>query len=188
MQVFQDAANLLHDRICDPEIELCDSIRDMAEENTPEQEKAALYWGLMALVLWFCSGQVGALGGGGLTTWTLSSIGWNLLFIYNSLAWTPNFIFWLLHMIKKDSESFTYYFVLFSNLTLLGPIFIWWLTLALAIISWIIGGLGNLVWSIVYLIEIFVVYVIGAYFMHAYIGGVRALYKGDKDTLQSWVG
>jgi len=85
-------------------------------------------------------------------------------------------------MLNKENETFSYYFVTFSNLTMLGPIMIWWVTLALAMIGWIIGGLNNAIWAIIYFLEILIVYVVGSYFMWAFIPGVRALYTGDKDT------
>ena len=102
---------------------------------------------------------------------------------YNSLTWGPNILFWILHLIFKSSDTITYLFVTFANLTLLGPIIMYWVTLALALLSWIFSGFSNVLISLLLFLELAIVYIFASYFQWQWIDEVRAIYTGDKNTL-----
>ena len=102
---------------------------------------------------------------------------------YNSLTWGPNILFWILHLIFKSSDTITYLFVTFSNLTLLGPIIMYWVTLALVLLSWIFSGFSSTLTMLLLFLELAIVYLFASYFQWQWIDEVRAIYTGDKNTL-----
>ena len=102
---------------------------------------------------------------------------------YNSLTWGPNILFWILHLIFKSSDTITYLFVTFANLTLFGPIIMYWVTLALVLLSWIFSGFSSTLTMLLLFLELAIVYLFASYFQWQWIDEVRAIYTGDKNTL-----
>ncbi len=137
----------------------------------------------MGILIYAIATQVGLGGGGGFGSFSLSSLGWTIMWWYNTLTWGPNILFWILHMIFRKSETIAYYFVTFSNLTMLGPIIVYWATLALVLLSWILSGFASVLKSLLYFFELLILYIFASYFQWQWIDEVRAIYTGDKNTL-----
>jgi len=66
----------LHDKICDPDFSPCGAVEDFAEESSPAAEQAAMYWGIMSIVMFLISMQISLSAGGGLFYFSLGSLGW----------------------------------------------------------------------------------------------------------------
>ena len=157
----------MQNKICNPNWQLCKSVAKQA--NGVSNANIPLYWGGLGIFLSVMGSlsftQVGVSAGG----FGLASLGWTLMWWYNNLTWGPNFLFWLIHIIVPKNVQITYLFVLFSNLTLLGPIIMYWLILVLVLVAFAVNGGANALWTIICFFELLFTYLVVSIFQFAWI-------------------
>ena len=113
----------------------------------------------------------------------LLSAGWSLMYTFNSFTWGWTVLFWLLRFIVDDNDNINWLYVLFSNLTMFGPLGFYWLSLLLIIAGWIIKVFdGFSAKQAFYLFEWFFTAVFASVLQWSWIDAVRAEYTGDNKT------
>ena len=118
----------------------------------------------------------------------LAWFGWSLMYTFNSFTWGFTVLFWLLNLLVKDNETLLWLQVLFSNLTMFGPLGIYWLSLITILLGWVID-LFDLIGAkdIAKLVAWFFTAIVASFFQFKWIGEVRAIYPGDKSTFEDTV-
>ena len=58
---------------------------------------------------------------------------------FSYTLWGPNLLFWFIRLFVADNETVNWLFVLTGNLTMLGPIFGYWLSALLILIGWVVS-------------------------------------------------
>lgn len=145
---------------------------------------AGLYWGLLGIGTSVAAGAI--TGGGGY--WTLSydgigALGWQLMNLFSSGLWGPVILFWLIRFLVDDNDNVNWLYVLFSNLTMVGPILAYWISVVLIPIGWVVDGLDLVTASTVlkWTAWVFTAFVV-SFYQVAWIDEVRAVYSGDRGT------
>jgi hypothetical protein len=65
--------------------------------------------------------------------------------LINVVLWTPVLIIWVIRFIEETNPTINWLFVLFSNVSMLGPIFGYWLSILIIPIGW--AAEGSFTWE-----------------------------------------
>jgi hypothetical protein len=111
------------------------------------------------------------------------------MYLFNSMTWGWTFIFWFLEkFVMKENENVHWAMVFFSNLTLMGPIMIYWITAALIAIGWVVGLFTAFsLWGTAKMIIWFALIIAASTLQWQWIDIIRASYTGDKGTASGFV-
>ena len=113
----------------------------------------------------------------------VGSLGYSLYYVFTNFTWGWTVFFWVVKLIVKDNENVDWAFVLFSNLTMLGPLGVYWVSLILILLGWVLTGFkGFGLKTIAYLLEYFFTVVIVSTVQWAWIEDIRSIYGGDRNT------
>jgi hypothetical protein len=156
----------------------------MPDKTATETDDILLWWGIVGWLVQFFTSYTysGAGGWGGYNS--ISWNGWRLMTFFSYTLWGPNLLFWLIRFFVQDNEMVNWLFVLTGNLTMLGPIFGYWLSALLILVGWIVSagdgvGVGGVISFTFYLMLAFIL----SFYQVAWIDTVRGVYSGDMNTL-----
>ena len=99
-------------------------------------------------------------------------------------------MFWILrNFVVDDNEDVDWLFVLSSNLTMLGPVIIYWVSIVLIPVGWVLDGFDtiNTDQFVRYAAWVILAFVSSVYQI-AWIDNVRAVYNGDQFTFEEQLG
>ena len=128
-------SNSVVDYICNPnDSSFCKDISEMPDKQVKPEDQA-LWWGILGILI---SGISGAIAGGDgfALEGNLGALGWEIMNIFGSGLWGPSILLWIVRLFVKDNDNVNWLFVLFSNITLLGPILGYWVAVILIPIGW----------------------------------------------------
>ena len=124
--------------LCDPDkYTVCDKISGLPDNVSSDH--IPIYWGILGLSMMVISTSI--LGSNSLTiSFDIRDIGWEIMMWLSYTLWLPVVILWLLRIILNDNETVNWLFVLFSNLTMIGPILGYWVSLILIVVGWAVDS------------------------------------------------
>ena len=114
----------------------------------------------------------------------VDALGWALTTTFVGITFGWIFLSSVIMVMLPEQENILRFYVTMSNVSMLGPLGLYWITLLMIMIGWGIG-LANDGFSLrgfLYLVLWFVTCVAGSVLQWAWIDDVRALYDGDKDV------
>ncbi len=164
--------------LCDPEkFSFCKKISDKADSVS--SDKIPVYWGILGLAVEITGTMIS--GSGWHFNWDLSAIGWSIM-KYSSLTfWSPSIIMWIIRLFVPNNETVNWLYVLTSNLTMLGPILLYWVSIIMIVVGWIADQSVTFEAVLKWLAWIVLAF-IASFYQIEWIGDIRDLYSGDLFT------
>lgn len=120
----------------------------------------------------------------------LKYLGWGIASLSANLLWGPVFVLWGLRFLLEDNSTVNWLFVMFSNLSMLGPVLLYWLAAVLIPAGWILDSFGTTFnWkTLLKWMGYLAMSVVTSYYQEAWIENIRDLYLGDGWTFEEELG
>ena len=150
-----------------------------------DDDKVPVYWGILGIVINFASSFVMGNRGGRRFDSSIRGLGWSLQRWSIYSVWDPVLLFWFIRFFVKDNDVVNWLYVLFSNISMLGPVLIYWLSSLLILVGYAVDGFEffgfNELWKWAFQV---VVFFVASYYQEAWIDEIQDLYSGDNFTFE----
>ena len=169
---------------CNPDkYETCEKIKN--RPNKTDDDKVPLYWGLLGLLI-SASGNwaAGRSGRSYAFDSSIRGIGWSIQDWTTNSVWDPIITLWIVRFFIKDNDLINWLFVLFSNISMLGPVLLYWVSTILIIVGYAVDGFEDFGTYGPRLAAWILVTFIASYYQEAWIDEIQDLYKGDNFTFE----
>ena len=129
----------------------------------------------------------GGAGRGFFSFKSFTTMGWDLVSFFVSLTWFPSFFFWICALIAQNkNDTLNYLYVLFSNLTMLGPSGLYWASILFIIVGWACDKFAYVgTYDAVFFGFYVVITQIAGLMQVTWIKQVQKVYQGNSDG-SSW--
>lgn len=145
-----------------------------------------MYWGILGLVITASSNWVAGRSGRYYKfDSSIRGLGWSIQNWTTNSVWDPIILMWFIRFFIKDNDLVNWFYVLFSNISMLGPVLLYWVSTALIIVGYAVDTFEYFdLDALLKLVAWIVISFVASYYQEAWIDEIQDLYSGDRFTFQ----